>query len=70
MTRSHDSKLPADLIVVVERLASEKPELSAMELDAVKQRARKQAARKASAPRQKGIVVKSRLAITLSLIHI
>ena len=68
MTRSHDSELPADLIHVVERLASEKPELSALELDAVKQRVRKKAARKASAPRQKGIVVKSRLAITSMLV--
>ena len=68
MRSSHDNQIPADLVHVVERLSSEKPELSALELDAVKQRARRQAARKASAPRQKGIVVKSRLAITSMLV--
>ena len=68
MRSSHDNQIPADLVHVVERLSSEKPELSALELDQVKQRARKQVARRASTPRQKGIVVKSRLAITSMLV--
>jgi len=68
MRSSHDNQMPADLVHVVERLSSEKPELSALELDQVKQRARKQVARRASTPRQKGIVVKSRLAITSMLV--
>ena len=68
MSASNDNRIPADLLTVVERLSSEKPELTALELDQVKQRARKQVARRASAPRQKGIVVKSRLAITSMLV--
>lgn len=68
MTDSNHNQIPADLVHVVERLSSEKPELSAMELDRVKQRARRQAATRASAPRQKGLVVKSRLAITSMLV--
>jgi len=68
MRSSHDNQIPADLVHVVERLSSEKPELSALELDQVKQRARKQVARRASTPRQKGTVVKSRLAITSMLV--
>lgn len=61
--------VPSELHGVERRLRDGRPELSALELDAVKRRAMASAARRSPSPftTTKGILMKSRLAITLVL---
>lgn len=68
MNHPHYNHTPADLVDVVERLEQERPELGALDLDRVKVRAIRQAARSATAPRQKGLIMKSRFAVTTMLV--
>ena len=68
MNRPHYNHTPADLVEVIERLEQERPELGALDLDRVKVQALRQAARSATAPRQKGLIMKSRFAVTTMLV--
>ncbi|MBX5470005.1 MAG: hypothetical protein IRZ21_08925 [Thermoleophilaceae bacterium] len=70
MTDFHGEHVPPDLHEVAERLRRDRPQLSALELDQVKLRARSQAARRAPGflSRQKGFLMKSRLALTSVLV--
>jgi hypothetical protein len=68
VNNAQDNLIPADLVDVVERLHQDKPELGALDLDRVKVRAIRQAARSATAPRQKGLIMKSRFAVTTMLV--
>lgn len=70
MTNPGDmDRVPFELHGVERRLRDGRPELTALELDAVKQRAMTSAARRSPSPftTTKGILMKSRLAVTLVL---
>lgn len=70
MTNPGDmDRVPSELHGVERRLRDGRPELTALELDAVKRRAMTSAARRSPSPftTTKGILMKSRLAVTLVL---
>lgn len=70
MTNPGDmDRVPSELHGVERRLRDGRPELSTLELDAVKRRAMASAARRSPSPftTTKGILMKSRLAVTLVL---
>jgi hypothetical protein len=70
MTSRNEEHVPADLLHVAERLRKDRPQPTALELDQIKLRARSQAARRAPSlfSRQKGFLMKSRLALTSVLV--
>ncbi|MFL5825482.1 MAG: hypothetical protein ACJ76V_03050 [Thermoleophilaceae bacterium] len=70
MTHRNEEHVPADLLHVAERLRKDRPQPTALELDQIKLRARSQAARRAPSlfSRQKGFLMKSRLALTSVLV--
>jgi hypothetical protein len=69
MSHSDHDHVPAELRDVSRLLRDSKPELTALELDAIKRRAMSSAARKSPSlfTKQKGILMKSRLAVTIML---
>ena len=62
-------RTPADLVRIAERLREERPVATPLELDRIKLRARRQAQRSGPSfyARQKGTLMKSRLALTLMI---
>ncbi len=69
MNDSDRNPFSAELREVEHRLSSSRPELTALELDAIKRRAMTSATRKQPSlfSRQKGFLMKSRLAVTMML---
>ena len=70
MDAKHSDGLPADLIQVAERLREERPGATALELDEIKLRVKPRASRTAPGlvMRTKGVLMKSRLALTTVLV--
>lgn len=69
MSHGDHNRVPAELREVEYRLRDDRPELTTLELDAIKRRAMTSAARKSpsSFTLQKGILMKSRLAVAMVL---
>jgi hypothetical protein len=69
MDDKNRDRTPADLLKIAERLRDERPVATLLELDRIKLRARRQAQRSGPSfyARQKGTLMKSRLALTLMI---
>lgn len=69
MDDKNRDRTPADLLRIAERLREERPVATPLELDRIKLRARHQAERSGPSfyARQKGTLMKSRLALTLMI---
>lgn len=68
MNDHHRDRTPADVMHVAERLRGERATATPLELDEIKLRAKRQAARRNQNVLQKGIWMKSRLALTLMIV--
>jgi hypothetical protein len=69
MDHQNRDRTPADLVKIAERLREERPVATPLELDRIKLRARRQAQRSGPSfyARQKGTLMKSRLALMLMI---